>query len=154
MRPLKSNEMEQLTKLWTAFMQDPAVSDLEFIPDRESTSRWQEYVKKHLDEDPRQVLVAEEEGKIVGYLLYRARSETPITRRYDYAMISDVYVVPELRRRGIAANLMKTCLRQLGETGATHVRLHVSAQNEAAKSLYRKYGFAAHNLEMQLELQT
>jgi len=56
-RSLKLHEMEELTKLWVSFMQDPLATNLEFVPDPESKSRWQQYVSKHLDEDPRQVLV-------------------------------------------------------------------------------------------------
>lgn len=113
-RSLKLHEMEELTKLWVFFMQDPLATNLEFVPDPESKSRWQQYVSKHLDEDPRQVLVAEENGKLVGYLIYNNRSYSPITRGYDYATIEDLRLA---RMRGIATKLLDTCIRQLGEVG-------------------------------------
>lgn len=153
-RSPKPHEMDQLTKLWAAFLQDSSATDLEFVPDSQSLSRWQDHVRKRLEDDPRQVLVAKVEGKVVGYLLYSTKVDIPLTRRYDYAMISDLYVSPEYRRRGIAGELIETCLRQLRDAGATHVRLQVLARNEAATSLYRRYGFLTHDLIMQLELQS
>lgn len=148
-RSLKPHEMEELTKLWVSFMQDPLATNLEFVPDSESKSRWQQYISKHIDEDPRQVLVAEENGKLVGYLLYNNRSHSPVTRKYNYATIEDIYVLPECRRRGIASKLLETCLRQLRETGVTHIRLQVLDQNDAAKSLYMKFGFVVHMFTME-----
>jgi N-acetylglutamate synthase len=49
--------------------------------------------------------------------------------------------VPELRGRGIAASILGRMLRWAWEHGASHAYLQVSADNSAAISVYRRFGF-------------
>ncbi|NOZ22168.1 MAG: GNAT family N-acetyltransferase [Planctomycetes bacterium] len=67
--------------------------------------------------------------------------------------ISDVYVVPDLRRRGIGARMMKTAEDWLKSQGASSVDLNVNALNENAIILYRKLGYDTHQLNMKKPLK-
>jgi ribosomal protein S18 acetylase RimI-like enzyme len=59
--------------------------------------------------------------------------------------ISNVAVMPEYRGRGIAGRLLDTTLDHLRREGCRRVFLEVRADNEAAKSLYRRRGFAVYD---------
>jgi len=67
--------------------------------------------------------------------------------------ISDVYVVPDLRRQGIAARMMQMAEEWLKTQGATSVDLNASARNETALALYRKLGYETHQLNMRKPLK-
>jgi ribosomal protein S18 acetylase RimI-like enzyme len=56
--------------------------------------------------------------------------------------VQDVYVVPELRRRGIAAELTHAVERLAAERGHDRISLSVGVGNDAARSLYAKLGYA------------
>ena len=54
----------------------------------------------------------------------------------------DLFVVPDYRRRGIAASMVRAAIRHLSENGAKTLRCYVDADNDASVALQRSLGFA------------
>lgn len=77
--------------------------------------------------------VAEVEGRLAGSLT--------MWEVVGDAEIANVAVHPDFWRQGIARALMQTALDKVAELGFERVMLEVRASNEAAKSLYRAFGF-------------
>jgi mycothiol synthase len=117
----------------------------------ENTKRMSEFVAELVEEDPRQVLAAEEDGDLVGFLIFQRRSKTPLEVSHQWANISDLYVKPTHRGRGIARNLLQTCLDDLRSSGTTHVRVRVWSKNENAIRLYRQVGYGDHVLVLEAQ---
>lgn len=80
-----------------------------------------------------------EDGRLVGNVSYGREAGGVAT-----CSISNVAVMPEYRRRGIASRLLDTTLDHLRRQGCRRAYLEVRADNEAAKSLYRRRGFAVY----------
>jgi ribosomal-protein-alanine N-acetyltransferase len=59
----------------------------------------------------------------------------------DEAHISTLAVHPDVRKRGIGAELLKAAMRRAIALGAETVTLEVRASNKAAIRLYEKFGF-------------
>lgn len=59
----------------------------------------------------------------------------------DEAHIATIAVRPEVRQQGIAAKLLSHGLESACQEGAEKALLEVRAGNEAARALYRKFGF-------------
>jgi GNAT superfamily N-acetyltransferase len=55
--------------------------------------------------------------------------------------IEVVYVRPEARRAGLAADLIREVVSRLGEAGAEMVELEVLASNADARAIYERWGF-------------
>ncbi len=83
-----------------------------------------------LETDPLCILVIESHGFLIG----RAVA--------GEAEILTLAVDPAFRRHGIGKRLVKGFLEQAENRGATAAFLEVSAQNQAAISLYLRAGFA------------
>jgi ribosomal-protein-alanine N-acetyltransferase len=77
--------------------------------------------------------VAELDGRVVGMLV--------LWMIVDEAHIATLAIHPELRRQGIAEQLLITALEKASEEGAQSALLEVRAGNDAAQALYQKYGF-------------
>jgi [ribosomal protein S18]-alanine N-acetyltransferase len=60
----------------------------------------------------------------------------------DEAHITTLAVAAAHQRRGVATSLLLDAVRLALEAGARHLSLEVAAGNEAAQSLYRRFGFA------------
>jgi ribosomal protein S18 acetylase RimI-like enzyme len=58
------------------------------------------------------------------------------------AIVLNVYVEPEWRRRGVAEGLMRTLLRSLAERGIRRIVLHASPDG---RRLYERLGFVQTN---------
>lgn len=64
------------------------------------------------------------------------------------AWISDVYIIPEFRRRGFAKAAFKSLDIFSKKLGVTSIGLHVFSHNDAAQALYRKLGYDTTGINM------
>ena len=93
-----------------------------------------ESLAEGLQKDTTVYLAAELEGRTVGYCaLWTALDEGEIT---------NVAVSPDARKRGIGAAMMKELLCTGREKGIRAFFLEVRESNIAARTLYKKCGFA------------
>lgn len=79
------------------------------------------------------LLVAEVDGQIAGM----ARGEL----RHGLGHVSFVYLVPELRRRGLGGALLRDLVTYFRKAGVEHVTLGVDISNEEANAVWRRLGF-------------
>ncbi|MCC6222737.1 MAG: GNAT family N-acetyltransferase [Thermoleophilia bacterium] len=86
-------------------------------------------------------LVAEVDGEPAGYAL--ARLEPP---RICY--LSDIYVRPFARRRGLAKALLAGVVDWARAGGAEHMTLEVLTTNVDARAVYRRLGFGEESLNL------
>lgn len=77
--------------------------------------------------------IARESGKIIGYAgFWSVSGEGDIT---------NVAVLPEYRKKGVASRLLETVIKKAGELKLSVLTLEVRKSNFAAQNLYSKYGF-------------
>lgn len=77
--------------------------------------------------------VAEENGEVVGYCGYwQVAGEGDIT---------NIAVLPKYRRKGIGGRLIERLIESACELELGCLTLEVRKSNDAAKNLYKKYGF-------------
>lgn len=91
-----------------------------------------------------QFVLAEASGVPVGFIVYWVDVDTgpllaPKWRRQGY--VSDLYVEPTWRRRGVAAALMDHAETYFARLGLRRVMIHALGANRPALDLYRKRGF-------------
>ncbi|HYY04094.1 MAG TPA: GNAT family N-acetyltransferase, partial [Gaiellaceae bacterium] len=59
----------------------------------------------------------------------------------DLCHVTDLYVVPDARRSGVARALLRAVVDEIGRRGVGNVGLDVMITNDAALALYRRLGF-------------
>lgn len=62
-----------------------------------------------------------------------------------WAGVTDMWVDPAARRRGLATNVLTTLLEWAEANGATSAYLQVVGSNAAARTLYERLGFRTHH---------
>ena len=115
-----------------------------------------EQLKKQCAEDDGTILIAEEDGKVLGYAVVLTRSVEDGKGDevfYEYGYVVDLVVAKEARRRGIARMLLDDCEKRTRDAGRDDLRVTVLARNEAAHALYRASGFADHLVDMRKVLK-
>lgn len=91
---------------------------------------------------PETFIVAEEENKIVGYVMCRVETAFSGFSPAKRGHIISIAVLPNYRRRGIGEMLLKEALNALiNHYGVKDCYLEVRVSNEAAINLYKKLGF-------------
>jgi ADP-ribose pyrophosphatase YjhB (NUDIX family)/GNAT superfamily N-acetyltransferase len=83
------------------------------------------------------VLVAENQGEIVGFLVLSYVSALTGLR----AWIDDIAVDPERRRQGIGQSLVEAAIQRASRRGATHLFMDTSRGSPDAKQFYQACGF-------------
>ncbi len=79
------------------------------------------------------VVVAQQDGVVVGFMVYWLV--------VDEMQLSNIAVLPMMRRRGVARALLDYLIWDGVEAGKRVLFLEVRTSNEAAINLYRNYGF-------------
>ncbi|HKS79485.1 MAG TPA: GNAT family N-acetyltransferase [Gaiellaceae bacterium] len=130
-RAATSDDLALVRELWAAFneeipdepwREDDLAEDLEWL---------EQAVKEEI------VLLADEDGLAVA----RRKGER-------LGFLEVVYVRPEARRRGLAAELVREVATRLQAAGAEMLELEVLASNAEARAIYEHWGFKAVELTL------
>jgi len=144
-------EVNKVVLLWKSFMNDPLAID-EPIPTHEENEKKQsQFIGELIREDPQQVLVAEKEGELIGYVAYQVEQKAPVEMSRKRSFIHDLYVSPSHRGKGVGRSLLQACLNHLKGAGPRQVRIAVWVRNGGAIRLYREMGFNDHLMVMKTE---
>jgi ribosomal protein S18 acetylase RimI-like enzyme len=112
-------------------------------------ARW---LGQEMKNDAVVLIVAELEGKVVGYVYARAEKRNYNDLLDAHGKLHDVYVDEAARGKGAGEMLVRETFRRLAEKGAPRVVLSTAVQNAAAQRLFEKVGFRTTMLEMTAEL--
>jgi ribosomal protein S18 acetylase RimI-like enzyme len=129
-------DLPTVRELWLAFeREDPPPEHADLNVDEE-LAEVDGIVRDHI------ALLAEDDGVPVGLALARRRSK-------HNGRLTDLYVVPDARRRGVATALVREVVTLLAEQGVEYVDLEVTAWNAAARSVYARWGFRENLIVLQ-----
>ena len=115
-----------------------ALADYEHLagPDEEARGR---LTRDALADPPRfRVLLAEMEGRIVGYAMYLWLYSTFLALPTLY--VEDIFVLPQERRNGAGRALMQELAREAVRQGCGRMEWHVLDWNTSAQEFYRSLG--------------
>ena len=105
--------------------------------------------------DPKSAIaIAEADCVPVGYVWFevQARPETPLTPPRPRIYVHHISVAPGVRRRGIAAALMRYVEHRAASEGIDEIALDTWAANLDAQHFFRAQGFAVFNVMLRKKL--
>ena len=85
-------------------------------------------------------LVAELDGRVVGYLRFRPPTDLP--ENAHVLAVNGLAVAEDARGRGVATALLQELVRVAEERGLRKLTLRVLSTNQPARRLYQKQGYA------------
>ncbi len=105
------------------------------------------FVTRFLSLPGSHVLLAEEEGRVVGLLSYSVRPN--LYHAGDIGLIEELVVRQAHRGRGVGSALLSHVLQRLASAGCVEVSVATLSDNEPAKRLYRSHGLMDEALLLQ-----
>jgi ribosomal protein S18 acetylase RimI-like enzyme len=126
----------------------------EFDPKRfiAPTARTEEaygsFLVSQLEEPSVVVLVAEEDGDVIGYTYAGLEGRDYMSLRGPAGVLYDILVDPPHRGRGIGRLLLEATLETLERSGAKQIVLSTAERNETAQRLFTRAGFRPTMIEM------
>jgi ribosomal protein S18 acetylase RimI-like enzyme len=138
-RPANAADRETLHGLYSAFFSE--------CPNSEYYGATLEEELGEVDEilDAGLAFVAQENETIEGFALARRKRGT-------HGVLTDLYVRPDARRKGVATALATAVAEALAELGVTHITLSVDAGNGVARAAYASWGFRDEHLTLVAEI--
>jgi ribosomal protein S18 acetylase RimI-like enzyme len=124
-----------------------------FIPaTSETEAGYSWFLGTQLEKPNVAVLVAEENGEVVGYSYCGVEGRDYMSLRGPAGILYDVVVDPGRRNHGVGRRLVEAALGFLKNHGSTQVVLSTATHNDAAQHLFESVGFRRTMIEMTTEL--
>ena len=113
-----------------------------------------EFLEKTISNDDSDILVYENDGTVVGFILLQAkvRPDFDFMIPGKYCYIMDVIVTESSRGKGFGTMLMNSAKNWAKEQNCNLINLDVLVNNSAAIRLYNKLGFIPKAQEMYCKL--
>lgn len=102
---------------------------------------YQDHLRKMMDSDKAQLLVAVDQGSVVGYSLALILEIPPILTYSKRGFISDLAVKAGYRRKGIGTELVARIFEWLDSQDICQIQVQVVCKNEMSYNFWRKQGF-------------
>ena len=124
-----------------------------FIPATSDTEkRYGGFLRSQLDEPKIVILVAEQDGSVIGYTYAGIEGTDYMSLRGPAGALYDIVVDPVYRGKGIGRTLLDATIDALKAKGAPRVVLSTAQGNEVAQHLFERAGFRRTMIEMTREL--
>jgi ribosomal protein S18 acetylase RimI-like enzyme len=151
-RRIGASELDLLEPLWNALREHHSGVTPHMGGPRSRRESWlrrrREY-ERWLAGGDAFVLLAERNGRQVGYAMVNVREGSPTWPISERAgELETLSVLPEQRGSGMGTALLESVRTELGKRGITEVSLHALTTNSDAIRFYERHGFSTHALWM------
>ena len=121
----------------------------EFIPGEADAKKRIVVLNQALKNPNYELLVAELEGEIVGFIDQWIIQDFTYGAKLSY--IHSLYVSSKHRRKGIASRLLQETIRSAKDRKVSEIHITTRFDNKPAISLYKKHGLVREHLELERE---
>lgn len=142
-----------MVKLWEMLAKHHEQVSEHFRLAWDSKRNWGKYLQKKFSEPSTKLIVAEEDGEIVGFMLCLLSPNAPIFKERKIGVISDVFVLEERRRKGVTRKMLDVAVRWFRKNKVRSVQLGVAHDNMEARAVWRNLGFEPYMLHKRLDLE-
>lgn len=116
-------------------------------PLRENRERYFRYLRNDLTNRDRAVLIAIDRDEPIGMITGRIYRTLLIRIRRKEGSISNLFVLPGHRKKGVATVLVGELLKWFREKKTKDIRLAVHSENAPALEMFSKLGFQEYLIE-------
>ncbi|MEX0808291.1 MAG: GNAT family N-acetyltransferase [Dongiaceae bacterium] len=156
LRPLRPGDRDLMLNFMRHLADDEAAVHWAMRPGSEITINEVDRSLREIAEEDGAVLIAELNGRPVGYgavVCQTASDEYELRDEWmRRGMVTDLYVAPEGRRRGIGLALLAGLESHVASRGLDWLQIVVSPGNAPALALYAKAGFGSYELVLEKKL--
>ena len=151
-RDAQEEDLEGVEDLWEQLAKHHEGLSDRFSLALDGKRRWSKYLRERFAEISTKLIVAEEDGEIVAFMLCFLEPNVPVYKERKIGVISDVYVKQERRRKGLAKKMLDVAAAWFRKNKVRTVRLNVAADNLEARAAWRMIGFEPLMIDKRLDL--
>ena len=151
-RDATADDLTSVVNLWGMLARHHEDISNDFTLAWNGKRKWAKYLEDKFDEISTKLIVAEEDGKAVGFMLCLLSPNTPVFKERKIGVISDVFVLEERRRKGVAKKMLDVAVKWFKKNKVRSVRLGVANDNLEARAVWRRMGFEPYMIYKRLDL--
>jgi len=145
-----ADDLKALDPLWRRFYEDQREQGMRSVVPNTGFAEWLAAMRPGLGRFA-YLVVAEESGRLVGFVAGRVRAMPRHLGGEAAGWITEVWVEPSHRSRGVAAAMVGVSVDWFRGQGIRRIELQIVVGNDAARRLYARLGFAEELVQMVLE---
>ena len=128
--------------VWYEFMEyHMRISAMDFEMLNNAGENWRKFFEKNVRSRIRKAIVAECDGRIVGFLLGTIEKRPPVFAQSLQAYVDSIGVLESYKNQGIGTMLMNAFEKWARKMGMPFIMLNVVTENSSAIHLYEKLGY-------------
>ena len=120
-----------------------AVDPSYFALRKDAPARFRQWIGPALEDPRHTVVVAEDDGAVIGCLVVTAEQDLPVFVHDEYAVIRALWVDPKERGKGVAGKMLEHVARECRQFGLRQLRATAAVSREIEKHVLKKAGFRA-----------
>ena len=153
-RPATSSDVPIVTKLQQEFIDEhQKLYDSTFYalqPD--AAQEWSSWALKKLQNNELGLFVALENDTIIGYISGYSETRAPIYKLRTIGYVSNMYVLPAFRGKGVGSKLHHALLQWFKEKNIIHIELNVDARAAATIATWHHLGYTEVGKRLRMNL--
>lgn len=152
-REATSKDLPEVADLWELLAEHHEKLSPHFSLAWDSKRKWSKYLKKKFSEISTKLIVAEENGRLVGFMLCLLAPNAPVYKERKIGVVSDVYVLEERRMKGVGREMLNFAVKWFKKNRVRTVQLFVAHDNVAARAVWHQLGFEPFMIYKRLDLE-
>lgn len=151
-REARIGDLGRVVDLWQEMADHHSRLSDHFMVSEDGKDRYSKYLARKFSEKSTKLVVATSSDEVVGFMLCMLSPNVPVFKEKTIGLVSDVYVLPGFRMKGVAKEMLKYGLRWFKKNRVTSVQLNVAAANFEARSAWAQMGFKPLMITKRLDL--
>ena len=135
-------DLDRVAELWIALTEHHALYEPRFALRPAAREEVRRLLEAQLRDPDCAILLAGGDGDALGLCIVRVDRAPPIHAEVERAEVSDLFVLPSARRRGLGRRLVDVALAWVSERGVERVEVRVATENPEGQAFWRATGFA------------
>jgi len=151
-REARIGDLGRVVDLWEEMAEHHSRLSQHFTVSDDGKERYSKYLADKFSEKSTKLVVATSREEVVGFMLCMLSPNVPVFKEKTIGLVSDVYVLPQFRMKGVAKEMLKYGLRWFEKNKVASVQLNVAAANFEARSAWAQLGFKPLMITKRLDL--
>lgn len=152
-RKATRKDVKTLKGFWLSLAKEMFEIEGFIVPSVKNADLWVSFVIEGIKKGQAEALLAQRDKEPIGFLYFTYPTSEGYQTSLSYAVIHDMYVKPNHRRKKIGTRLVEETLKILKKRGIKNVRLGVLSENVNAVRFYEKFGFEVYRHGMRKEIR-
>lgn len=150
-REALQTDLEGILAHWRAMIDEHAVIDSIYRLRTGADPDAATYFSKLISDESKLLIVADEHGRVEGYLVASLRSMPPVFEPQTIGLINELAVSLAVRRRGFGRALFARGREWLTRKGATQIEVRTLIGNPQSNAFWQSVGFQSVAVELRLK---